>query len=94
MGYFHRRRYRARLRALFRVVIMKNLNWQDIRAIGKTDGAGRWYPCDDVAEYFASIRSPSRAWPHSYAKAAQTAKFARWLIVNRPEIAAQLKIEP
>jgi hypothetical protein len=92
MGYFHWRRYRARLRALFRVVIMKNLNWQDIRAIGKTDNAGRWYPCEDIVEYFATIRSPSRAWPHSYARAAQTVKFARWLIVNRPAIAERLNI--
>jgi hypothetical protein len=72
---------------------MQTLTWQSIRAIGKTDNAGRWYPCDDIVEYLATIRSPSRAWPHSYARAAQTAKFARWLIVNRPAIAAQLKIE-
>ena len=71
---------------------MNTLNWKSIRAIGKTDGAGRWYPCEDIVEYFATIRSPSRAWPHSYARAAQTVKFARWLIVNRPTIAAQLKI--
>ena len=71
---------------------MQTLTWQSIRTIGKTDHAGRWYPCDDVVEYFATIRSPSRAWPHSYARAAQTAKFARWLIANRPAIAAQLKI--
>lgn len=71
---------------------MKNLNWQSIRTIGRTDGAGRWYPAPEVAEYFATIRSPSRAWPHSYARAAQTAKFSRWLIDNRPTIAAQLGV--
>jgi len=92
MGYFHWRRHRARLCTLFGVVIMKTLDWKSIRAIGKTDGAGRWHPCDDVAEYFAAIRSPSRAWPHSYARAAQTVKFARWLIVNRPAIAERLNI--
>jgi hypothetical protein len=92
MGYFYRRRYRAGRCTLFGAISMKNLNWQDIRAIGKTDNAGRWYPCDDIVEYFATIRSPSRAWPHSYAKAAQTAKFARWLIVNRPAIAERLNI--
>jgi len=68
------------------------LNWHTIRNIGKQDSAGRWYPADDVAEYFSAIRSPSRAWPHSYAKAAQTVKFATWLIANRPDLAAQLGV--
>lgn len=68
------------------------LNWTSIRSIGKQDSAGRWYPAADVAEYFSSIRSPSRAWPHSYAKAAQTKKFAAWLIANRPELAGKLGI--
>jgi hypothetical protein len=68
----------------------KTLNWTSIRAIGKQDSAGRWTPSADVAEYFAHIRAPSRAWPHSMAKAAQTAKFANWLVANRPEIASKL----
>ena len=72
---------------------MKTLTWTSIRAIGRTDSASRWYPSDNVAEYFATIRAPSRAWPHSYAKAAQTQKFARWLSVNRPEIAQRLGLE-
>jgi hypothetical protein len=69
------------------------LNWQTIRLIGRTDGAGRWYPRPEIAEYFATIRAPSRAWPHSYAKAAQTQRFARWLAENRPEIARTLMKE-
>ena len=69
---------------------MITLGWNSIRSIGKSDSANRWYPDADVAEYFSRIRSPSRAWPHSYAKAAQTKKFAAWLIENRPEIAARL----
>ena len=68
------------------------LTWTTIRSIGKQDNAGRWYPCDDVAPYFVSLRAPSRAWPHSYAKAAQTKKFASWLLVNRPEIATRLGV--
>ena len=71
---------------------MTKLNWQTIRKIGKTDNANRWYPIEDIAEYFYSIRSPSRTWPHSYAKAAQTGKFAKWLIENRPTIAQKLEI--
>lgn len=72
---------------------MKSLDWYTIRAIGNTDNANRWHPVPGVAEYFATIRSPSRAWPHSYAKAAQTQKFARWLTVNRPELAKQLGVD-
>ena len=68
----------------------KTLNWTSIRVIGKQDGAGRWTPNAEVAEYFSNIRTPRRAWPNSMAKAAQTAKFANWLTTNRPEIAAKL----
>ncbi len=71
---------------------MQTLNWQDLRALGRSDNANRWMPRPDIAEYFSAIRSPSRAWPHSYAKAAQTQKFAKWLLENRPELAAQFKI--
>lgn len=67
----------------------RTLTWADIRRLGKTDSANRWYPHDDIAEYFHGLRAPSRAWPHSYAKAAQTAKFARWLTAQRPDIAAK-----
>lgn len=65
----------------------KNLDWSTLRGLGRTDNGGRWYPCEDIAEYFSAIRSPSRAWPHSYAKAAQTIKFAKWLAANKPELA-------
>lgn len=71
---------------------MKTLDWTTIRSIGNTDNANRWHPTPDVAEYFSAIRSPSRAWPHSYAKAAQTLKFAKWLTVNRPDLAKQLGV--
>lgn len=66
---------------------MRILTWPDLRALGRTDNAGRWYPREDIAEYFAGIRSPSRAWPYSYARAAMTRKFATWLAANKPEIA-------
>jgi hypothetical protein len=46
---------------------MKPLTWTTIRAIGTSDNANRWHPAPDVAEYFRPLRSPSRAWPHSYA---------------------------
>ena len=34
-----------------------------------------------------AYRASSRAWPNSYAKAAMTKKFRKWLAENRPEIA-------
>jgi hypothetical protein len=71
---------------------MNTLNWQNLRTLGRTDNANRWMPRADIAEYFSAIRSPSRAWPHSYAKAAQTQKFAKWLMANRPELAAQFNL--
>jgi len=71
---------------------MNKLGWSSIRNIGKADSANRWYPDSDVAPYFVGIRSPSRAWPYSYAKAAQTKKFAAWLLANRPEIATRLGV--
>ena len=55
------------------------LTWPDLRAYGKTDAIGRWWPNLAIAEYFKSIRQPSRAYPHSYARAAMTIKFAKWL---------------
>jgi len=71
---------------------MKKLDWQLIRLIGKSDNANRWYPNPDIAEYFASLRSPSRAWPYSYAKGAQTIKFAKWLAEKKPALAKQLGV--
>lgn len=69
----------------------ERLDWVDIRSLGKSDSAGRWYPYSDISEYFNHIRSPSRAWPWSYAKAAQTKKFAKWLCANHPDIASKFK---
>ena len=71
---------------------MRIITWQDMHKIGRSDNARRWFPNPDIAEYFDSLRPPSRVWPHSYAKAAQTAKFSRWLLDNRPAIAQQLGI--
>jgi hypothetical protein len=68
------------------------LTWNTICRIGEHDKFGRWYPNPDIAEYFSSLRAPSRAWPHSYARAAQTKKFASWLLANRPDIAARLGV--
>jgi hypothetical protein len=72
---------------------MKTLTWTDLRRIGRNDSAGRWYPAPDVALYFEGIRAPSRAWPNSYAKAAQTQKFARWLAATHPALAKSFGIE-
>ena len=71
---------------------MKTLTWTDMRKIGRSDNARRWFPNPDIAEYFSGLRAPSRVWPHSYAKAAQTKKFAVWLLENRPDIAQHLGV--
>ena len=70
--------------------IMDTLSWAHLRALGRADNGGRWYPREDIAPYFNGLRAPSRAWPNSYAKAAQTAKFAKWLRVNHSALADQL----
>ena len=72
------------------MILLRTLTWSDLRALGRTDNANRWYPNGDIVDYFLSIRSPSRAYPHSYARAAQTKRFAVWLIEHRPDIAASL----
>ena len=69
---------------------MKTLFWPHLRALGRTDNGNRWYPREDIAPYFNGLRAPSRAWPNSYAKAAQTLKFAKWLRVNHSALADQL----
>ena len=66
---------------------MNTLTWTELRALGSTDNANRWFPNESIAEYFVGYRAPSRSWPYSYAKAAMTKKFRRWLAANRPEMA-------
>lgn len=73
---------------------MKNANTkQDLdfevnpAMIGSFDNVSRWYPSEDVAEYFQNLRAPSRAWPYSYYKACFTKKFKKWLLENKPAIA-------
>ena len=72
---------------------MKTLGWDDLMVIGKYGKHKAWHPDDRVQEYFSDIRTPSRTWPHSYARAAQTYKFAYWLLDNRPDIAKHFKLD-
>lgn len=69
---------------------MEALTKSQVHALGRFDSASRWYPDEEAAEYFRSIRSPSRAWPYSYYKAAFTKKFAKWLKENRPAVFEKL----
>jgi hypothetical protein len=73
---------------------LEKLTWSDLRRLGKSDSAGRWYPSEEVKDYFSHIRSPSRAYPNSYAYAAMTLKFLKWLRKERPELAAKFIKEP
>lgn len=67
------------------------LTWASIKAIGCYDKANRWYPTDErVKPYFDHLRSPSRTFPHSYSKSAQTKKFAQWLCENHLDLAKEL----
>jgi len=76
----------------------KTLRWDDIWVhLGMTkDHGGRWYPGpnthEKIAEYCRQYRAPSRAWPSSYARALQTAKFAKWLAKEIPDLAIKLKV--
>lgn len=45
-----------------------------------------------VADYLRGIRSPSRQWPWSYAKALQTQKFAQVVVDHDPALAVRLAI--
>lgn len=60
------------------------------------DNGGRWYPKKGTpADQYINengYRTPSRAWPYSYAKPLMTKKFAKWLRTNHPEEADRLNL--
>lgn len=74
------------------------LDWSDLwTEFGmKRDNGGRWYPSagtpDYAKNYLSNIRTPSRAWPHSYAKAMLSQKFAKLVVEYDPELAVKLDI--
>lgn len=66
---------------------MSTLTKQQCYKIGVFDSTGRWYPTvPEIKKYFSGIRSPSRTYPYSYWRAAQTKKFFNWLMTNYPHI--------
>lgn len=60
------------------------------------DNGGRWLTTNNtqvyVVEYLDNYRSPSRAWPNSYAVAMLSQKFAKLVIINEPDLAIKLNI--
>ncbi len=74
---------------------MTTLTWDNIwNELGLTrDNGGRWTIGQStpkaVAKYIEDngYRTPSRKWPHSHAKPLLTAKFAKHLKENDPELA-------
>lgn len=74
------------------------LAWSDIWTEGllQKDKAGRWDVSSStpkyVQDYLSSIRTPSRAWNNSYAKALLTQKFAKYLTEQDPELALKLNV--
>jgi len=73
---------------------MRTLTWQDLNQIGKYGKHKAWHPDDIVSEYFCGYRRPSRAYPHSYARAAMTYKFSHWLYENKPDVAKLFNLSP
>lgn len=77
---------------------MNTLQWPDLwNHLGmERDKAGRWYPGEDtpewVEEYLSGYRSPSRAYPHSYAKPLLTKKFAKVLAEKDPQLAEEIGV--
>jgi len=63
----------------------KTLDKTELYQLGNFDNGGRWWPINEIEEYFTG-RTPSRAWPLSYWKAAKTQKFLKWLKANKPEL--------
>lgn len=66
--------------------------WEDLQL--SKDNGGRWSPSKETPEsvynyIIDNFRSPSRAWPNSYATACLTQKFAKWLTANEPELAVK-----
>lgn len=74
------------------------LEWPDLwDELGMhRDNGGRWYPGNDspeyVHEYLSEYRSPSRAYPKSYAGALLTIKFAKKLCELDPALAIALGV--
>lgn len=62
----------------------------------KKDNGGRFLPSDStpewIREYVRQFRSPSRHWPHSYAKPLLTQKFAKLLCEEDPAMAIRLGV--
>lgn len=69
---------------------IRPLENSQVYKLGSFDKANRWYPKDEIAEYFHTIRSPSRTWPLSWFRAAKTQKFVKWLKNNRPQLLQQI----
>ncbi|RZO83001.1 MAG: hypothetical protein EVA65_15780 [Oceanococcus sp.] len=73
----------------------KALSWPDLwqHGLAKRDNGGRWYPAHPTTEAYidqGGYRSPSRAYPNSYASPLLTLKFAKWLCENDRVLAARL----
>lgn len=68
------------------------LTWKDLRSLGNFDSKNRFDATHHAAVEYINLggyRTPSRAWPHSHSKPLMTAKFAKWLKVNHPDIAGR-----
>lgn len=65
---------------------LKPLSNTQVCALGDFDKDGRWYPRDNIEQYFHNMLPPSKTWPLSWFQAAMTTRFANWLRRNRPQM--------
>ena len=68
--------------------------WNDFAMV--KDNGGRWFPSDNTpayaSEFLTGHRSPSRAWPLSYAKPMLSQKFAKLVVEHDPVLAVKIGI--
>jgi hypothetical protein len=74
-----------------------SLEWKDLSEIGMYRTRGECIEPSRktpvwVTDYLSNIRSPSRQWPWSYAKALQSQKFAQVMVDHDPALAVRLAI--
>lgn len=68
------------------IVKLKPLDNTQVCALGDFDKDGRWYPRNEIEQYFHAVLPPSKTWPLSWFQAAKTKQFITWLRHYRPQV--------
>ena len=82
---------------MIKYISKAKITWNQLKELGMSrDKGGRWFPSAKtptwVAEYLEGYRTPSRAWPNSYATALMSQKFAKLLVEKAPALAVALNV--